>query len=162
METQPDAKRGKFIYNRIPKRVSRKDFNRDIASYLQTPQKGPTPTLSRYKIFNYILHGLHTGIQWSELKTRKNELHGTNVYKWHTRWSKDGSYHALFDASAIHLRDTHQLDTSLLHGDGSTLVAQKGAKASARRVPSGSTPETLVETAWSAVTSTGTPWALSR
>ena len=133
METQPDAKPGKFIYNSIPKRVSRKDFNRYIAPYLKTPQKGPTPKLSLYKIFNYILHVLHTGIQWSELKTRKHELHWTNVYKWHNRWSKDGSYQALFDASVIHLRDTHQLDTSLLHGDGSNMMVKKGAKASAIR-----------------------------
>jgi transposase len=133
METQPDAQQGKFIYNSIPKRVSRQGFNRYIAPYLKKPQKGPTPKLSLYKIFNYILHVLHTGIQWGELKTRKNELHWTNVYKWHNRWSKDGSYHALFDASVIHLRDTHQLDTSILHGDGSNMVVKKGAKASAIR-----------------------------
>ncbi len=87
-----------------------------------------------YKIFNYILYVLHTGIQWPQLKTKKNELHWTNVYKWHNRWSKDGSYQALFEASIIHLKDTQQLDVSLIHGDGSNLVVKKGARAWATRV----------------------------
>ena len=44
----------------------------------------------------------------------RNELHYTNVYKWHNRWSKDGSYQALFEASILHLHHTDQLDTSVL------------------------------------------------
>jgi len=158
METQPDAQRGKFIYNSIPKRVSRKDFNRYIAPYLKTPQKGPTPKLSLDKIFNYILRVLHTGIQWSELKTRKHELPWTNVYKWHNRWSKDGSYHALFDASVIHRRDTHQLDTSLLQGDGSNMVVKKGAKASAIR----GTSTRRGQKSWPLLTITASSWVRSR
>jgi transposase len=118
-----------FIYNSIPKEVFRQDFNRDIAPYLKRPKKGPKPKLSLYKIFNYILYVLHTGIQWSQLKTHRNELHWSNVYKWHHRWSKEGSYQALFEASVIHLHDTDQLDTSVLHGDGSNTVVKRGARA---------------------------------
>ena len=81
--------------------------------------------LSFYKIFNYILYVLHTGIQWNQLRPRRNELHGSNVYKWHSRWSKDGSYEKLFEASVMHLLDTEQLDTSRLHGDGSNTVVKK-------------------------------------
>jgi hypothetical protein len=77
---------------------------------------------------------LHTGIQWDQLKTKRNELHYTNVYKWHNRWSKDGSYQVLFEASVMHLKATAQLDTSVLHGDGSNTVVKKGAKASATPV----------------------------
>lgn len=131
MDTKPEANRDRFVYNSIPKKVSRKDFNRYIAPYLKKPKKGPKPKLSLYKIFNYILYVLHTGIQWSQLSTRRNELHWTNVYKWHHRWSKDGSYQALFAASVIHLKDTNQLDVSILHGDGSNLVVKKGGQASA-------------------------------
>jgi hypothetical protein len=87
--------------------------------------------LSLYKIFHYILYVLHTGIQWDQLKTKRNELHYTNVYKWHNRWSKNGSYQALFDASIIHLHQNEPLDTSVLHGDGSNTVVKKGAQASA-------------------------------
>jgi transposase len=85
--------------------------------------------VSLYKIFNYILYVLHTGIQWEQLKTNRKELHYTNVYKWHNRWSKAGSYQALFEASVMHLHHTDQLDTSVLHGDGSNTVVKKGAKA---------------------------------
>ena len=133
MSTQPATTERSFIYNRIPTKVSRQDFNRYIAPYLQRPKKGPQPKLSLYKIFNYILSVLHTGLQWHQLKTTRNELHYTNVYKWHNRWSKDGSYHALFEASVMHLKDTEQLDTSVLHGDGSNTVVKKGAMPSATR-----------------------------
>lgn len=117
-------------FKSLPKKVSRRDFNRYVASVLNKPIKGPKPKLSLYKIFNYIVYVLHTGIQWDQLKTRKNELHWSNVYKWHNRWSKDGSYQRLFEASVIHLKDTGQLDTSILHGDGSNTVVKKGDQES--------------------------------
>jgi transposase len=117
-------------FKSLPKKVSRRDFNRYVASVLNKPIKGPKPKLSLYKIFNYIVYVLHTGIQWDQLKARKNELHWPNVYKWHNRWSKDGSYQRLFEASVIHLKDTGQLDTSILHGDGSNTVVKKGDQES--------------------------------
>lgn len=113
-------------YNCIPKKVTVKNFNQYIKPHLKKCFKGPKPKLSFYKIFNYILYVLHTGIQWEQLKTRRNELHWTNIYKWHNRWSKDGSYQKLFEASIIHLKDTDQLDISILHGDGSNTVVKKG------------------------------------
>ena len=129
METKTNEK--KLIYNGIPKQVSRKDFNKYINPHLRKRKKGPKPKLSFYKIFNYILYVLHTGIQWNQLRTRRNEIHWTNIYKWHNRWSKDGSYEELFSASVIHLKDTNQLDTTIIHGDGSNTVVKKGALASA-------------------------------
>ena len=117
-------------YNGIPKQVSRKDFNHYILPHLKKRVKGPKPKLSFYKIFNYILYVLHTGIQWDRLRTRRNELHWSNVYKWQNRWSKDGSYENLFQASIIHLLDTDELDTTRLHGDGSNTVVKKGVTVS--------------------------------
>lgn len=131
MDTQTATINSSLIYNHIPTKVSRKNFNRYVSPHLNRPKKGPKPKLSLYKIFNYILYVLHTGIQWEQLKTNRNELHYTNVYKWHNRWSKDGSYQTLFEASVMHLHHTDQLDTSVLHGDGSNTVVKKGAKASA-------------------------------
>ena len=122
-----------LVYTAIPKQVSRKDFNRYIAPTLKRPTKGPKPKLSLYKIFNYILYVLHTGIQWQQLKPNRKELHWSNVYKWHNRWAKDGSYQALFEASVIHLQATDQLDVSILHGDGSNTVVKKGGLTSAIR-----------------------------
>ena len=113
-------------FNRLPKQVSLKDFNRHIKPFLSKRKKGPKPKLSSYKIFNYILYVLHTGMQWNQLRPRRNEIHWSNVYKWHNRWSKDGSYEKLFEASVEHLLESDQLDTSCLHGDGSNTVAKKG------------------------------------
>lgn len=125
---------GTLIYNHIPKQVSRNDFNRHITPYLKKRKDGPKPKLSQYKVFNYILYVLHTGIQWNQLKTRRNELHWTNIYKWHNRWSRDGSYRDLFESSVMHLVETGALDLSALHGDGSNAVVKKGARASGIRV----------------------------
>ena len=61
----------------------------------------------------------------------RNELHYTNVYKWHHRWSKDGSYQALFEASIVHLQSKGSTRHVNLHGDGSNTVVKKGARASA-------------------------------
>ena len=113
---------------KLPIKVSQKAFNRYIKPYLRVPVKGPKAKISTYKIFNYILYVLHTGIQWNQLKTYKNELHWSNVYKWHNRWSKDGSYQRLFEASVEELNELGKLDLSILHGDGTNTVAKKGAK----------------------------------
>ena len=114
--------------NGIPKQVSRKDFKRYLLPHLKKRVKGPEPKLSFYKIFNYIRYVLPTGIQWNQLRTRRNQPHGANVYKWHHRWSKEGSYENLFQASGLHVLDRDQLDTPRLHGDGSNTVVKKGER----------------------------------
>ena len=96
MDTQLNTAMSSFVYNRIPTKVSRKDFNRYIDPHLKRPKTGPKPKRSLYKIFHDILYVLHPGMQWDQRKTKRNELHDTNVYKWHNRWSKDGSYQTLF------------------------------------------------------------------
>lgn len=121
--------KNKLIYNNLPKKVSRKDFNRYILPHLSKGTRGPQPKISYFKIFNYILMMLTTGMQWKELKTYKNELHWSKVYSRHNRWSKDGTYHKFFEASVINLLETDQLDLSILHGDGSNTVVKKGGKA---------------------------------
>lgn len=111
---------------KLPIKVSQNDFNRFIKPYLSSRHKGPKSKISKYKTFNYILFVLHTGIQWDQLKTYKNEIHWSNIYKWHNRWSKDGSYQNLFDSSVECLSEAGKLDLSILHGDGSNTVAKKG------------------------------------
>lgn len=123
-------KKKKLIYNNLPKKVSRQNFNKHIEPCLSKGKRGPKSKISLYKIFNYILYVLHTGIQWDQLKTYKNELHWSGIYARHSRWSKDGSYEKLFASSVTHLIDTDQLDLSILHGDGSNTVVKKGAKES--------------------------------
>jgi hypothetical protein len=53
MDTQPETTASSFVYNRIPTKVSRKDFNRYIEPHLHRPKKGPKPKLSLYKIFTH-------------------------------------------------------------------------------------------------------------
>lgn len=119
----------KIFFNELPITVGQKNFNQFIKPYLSKAARGPQPKISYYKIFNYILYVLHTGCQWNKLPIRNNEIHWSNVYKWHNRWSKDGSYENLFFNSIKELRDNGRLDLSILHGDGSNTVAKKGANA---------------------------------
>jgi len=117
------------MYNNLPKKVSQKDFHRYIEPHLSKGTRGPQPKISYYKMFNYILYVLHTGVRWKQLKTYKNELHWSKVYTRHNQWSKDGSYQKLFEASVINLSETDQLDVSIVHGDGSNTVVKKGDQA---------------------------------
>ena len=133
-------KKNKKDYNPLVKRVSQKEFNKYILPQLRKPVKGPKPKLSLYKIFNYVLYVLSTGCQWEQLPIYRNEIHWSNVYKWHNRWSKNGSYQNLFESTVDLLNQRGKLDTSILHGDGSNTVAKKGEKKSV-------TPDTSIRRA---------------
>lgn len=115
----------------LPVKVNRRDFNRYVDPYLSRGRRGPPTKISRHKIFNYILYVLHTGMQWDELKPQRREIHWSNVYRWHNKWSKDGSYRNLFETGIKRLWLARKLDLSILHGDGSNTVAKKGAPESA-------------------------------
>ena len=56
----------------------------------------------------------------------KPAIHYTTVSKVFARWSDDGSLEYAFIASVRHLSAHHQLDLSILHGDGTNTVAKKG------------------------------------
>lgn len=111
---------------KLPIRVGLAHFNKYIRPCLSRAKRGPKAVLSSYQIFNYILFVLHTGIQWNRLPVSRNQVHWSQVYKWHLRWSKDGSYRNLFESSVVVLQDEHKLDLSSLHGDGTNTVAKKG------------------------------------
>ncbi len=115
---------------KLPTHVGLADFRRYIDPYLSKGMRGPKPKISRFKMFNYILYVLHTGMQWDQLKTSRNELHWSNVYKRHLQWSKDRSYRNLFETSVRTLLLEHKLDLSILHGDGSNTIAKKGVMVS--------------------------------
>lgn len=117
-------------WNKLPTKISRADFNKYVGHYLSKGKRGPQPKISRCKIFNYILYVLHTGIQWSQLKTNRNEMSWQSIYHHHSRWSKDGSYQNLFESGIQELLLAGKLDLSVLHGDGSNTIAKKGARES--------------------------------
>src|SRR3989338_1266697 len=124
------SQRSSTGYNTLPTKVTRTEFNQFIKPHLSMSDR-ERPNLSYFKIFNYILYVLHTGIQWENLPVK--EVHFTNIYRHHNRWSKDGSYEKIFDESLAFLDAQDDLDLSVLHGDGSNVVAKKGVTASATR-----------------------------
>jgi len=114
-------------YNKLPRKVTQNEFNTFIKPCLSKNKRGKKPKISYYKIFNYVLRVLRTGMQWDELETYHHEISWQNIYHYHNRWSKDGSYRRLFEHSIITLDALGKLDLTILHGDGSNVVAKKGA-----------------------------------
>ena len=115
----------------IPVRLSEREFTEFIFPHLSMPKRGPKCKLGYHRVFNLILWVLYTGMQWKCLPVPKDhdgkaEIHYTTVDKVFARWSDDGSLEDAFIASVKHLVDQHQLDLSVLHGDGTNTVAKKG------------------------------------
>ncbi len=102
------------------------------------PKRGPKCKLGYYGVVNLILWVLYTGMQWKCLPVPKDPqgnpvIHYTTIYKVFATWADDGSLWQAFVASVRHLAAEKQLDTSVLHGDGTNTVAKKGGMASATR-----------------------------
>src|SRR2546425_1402046 len=115
----------------IPVQLSAPEFTAFILPHLSMPKRGPKCKLGYHRVFNLILWVLYTGMQWKCLPVPtdahgKPAIHYTTVYKVFARWSDDGSLEQAFIASVQHLADHHQLDLSVLHGDGTNTVAKKG------------------------------------
>jgi transposase len=84
-----------------------------------------------FKIFNYILRQLYMGCQWKELPIERDdegrpEIHHTRIYNAFRRWEADGCIDAIFVASVLRLEQDDLLDTTVIHGDGTTTAAKKG------------------------------------
>ena len=113
-------------YNTLPVSVTREEFNTFIKPRLSRGTRGVKTKLSLFTIFNHVLYVLHTGIQWENLPVRG--AHWSSVYRQHNRWSKDGSYRKIFEGSLSFLAKKKQFALAALHGDGSNVVAKKGAR----------------------------------
>jgi transposase len=118
----------------IPVQLSEPEFTTFILPHLSMPKRGPKCKLGYYRVFNLILWVLYTGMQWKCLPvptapTGKSAIHYTTVYKVFAKWADDGSLWQAFIASVRHLATEKQLDTSVLHGDGTNTVAKKGGMA---------------------------------
>jgi transposase len=115
----------------IPVQLSASEFAEFILPHLSMPKRGPKCKLGYHCVFNLILSVLYTGMQWKcvpipQDAQGKPAIHYTTVYKVFARWSDDGSLEHAFIASVRHLAQHHQLDLSILHGDGTNTVAKKG------------------------------------
>ena len=122
----------------IPVQLSEPEFIAFILPHLSMPKRGPKCKLGYYRVFNLILRVLYTGMQWKCLPVPtdaqgKPAIHYTTVDKVFAKWADDGSLWQAFVASVRHLAAAQQLDTSVLHGDGTNTVAKKGAMALATR-----------------------------
>jgi len=115
----------------IPVQLSASEFTQFILPHLTLPKCGPKCTLGYHSVFNLILWVLYTGMQWKCMPVPidphgKPTIHYTTIYTVFARWSDDGSLEHAFIASVRHLSNHHQLDLSILHGDGTNTVAKKG------------------------------------
>ena len=122
----------------IPVQLSATEFSAFILPHLSMPKRGPKCKLGYHRAFNLILWVLYTGMQWKCLPVPKDTngtpaIHYTTVYKVFAKWADDGSLWQAFLASVRHLAAEKQLDTSVLHGDGTNTVAKKGAMGLATR-----------------------------
>ena len=99
--------------------------------HLSVGSRGPSPKLTLHAAFNYILNFLHMGCQWKEIPIGKDkeghpEIHYTRIYRAFRHWQASGCFDAIFTGSVGQLHSNNLLDTSVIHGDGTTTAAKKG------------------------------------
>ena len=122
----------KLLENKvIPTELNEATFNQLVLPLIPTNTSGPKPKIPHYKVFNYIMSFLYTGCQWKKIpiekdKDGKPEISYTRIFRKFQRWSSSGVFEKLFDISVIKLKEFDLLDTSILHGDGTTTAAKKG------------------------------------
>lgn len=126
-------------YKEIPTALTEDQFNEFICEHLTSGARGPSTKLPFFKIFNYILKFLHMGCQWKTLPIEKvddgkPEIHYTSVYRQFRRWEKDGCFDLIFSNSVQALHDNGKLNTTVIHGDGTSAAAKKGATTLAEMV----------------------------
>src|SRR5574341_679657 len=118
----------------IPVQLSAPECEACIFPHLSMPTRGPKCTLGYHRVFNLILWVLYTGMQWQGLPVSTDAkgppaIHDTTVYKVFAKWAHDGALWQAFLASVRPLAAEKHLDLSVLHGDGTNTVAQKGGMA---------------------------------
>ncbi len=119
-------------YQSIPTHLTEVEFDQFIFEHLTDGSRGPSTKLSYFRLFNYILKLMHTGCQWEEIPIEKDasgqpEIHHTRIFRTFQRWHKDGCFEKIFVGSVHQLFANKLLDTDVVHGDGSTTAAKKGA-----------------------------------
>jgi transposase len=115
----------------IPTQLELAEFEQFVLPHLSIGSRGPAPKLSLYKIFNYVLKILYLGCQWKELPIDKDgeghpETHYTRIYRIWRRWVDNSCMDAIFAGSVSRLHQDDLLDTTVIHGDGTTTSAKKG------------------------------------
>lgn len=118
--------------HRIPEILSEFHFKEFILPHLPPDTSGPRYKISKYKMFCYVMHLLYTGCQWKMIpiekdnKTGKSEIHYSQIFRIYKKWVNSESTIKIFENSVLICHEHGLLETSVLHGDGSTTVAKKG------------------------------------
>jgi transposase len=115
----------------IPTKLSLEQFEQFVLPHLGRGRRGPPPTLTLHRLFNYILLALYMGCQWKMLPITRNaegypEIHYTRIYRTFRRWQADGSIERIFSGTVQQLHQDRLLKLSVIHGDGTTTAAKKG------------------------------------
>ena len=115
----------------IPTSLTAAEFEQFVWPFLTEGRRGPKPKLGLHAMFNYVLLALYIGCQWKELPIAKDqdgqpEIHHSRVYRALRRWEADGCLDLIFANSVFQLHEHGLLDTSVVHGDGTTTAAKKG------------------------------------
>ena len=124
------SKKTKRSRYKIPRKLSKSFFEKYIAPYLSVGSRGPKRNVSNFKIFNYVLRIIHTGLQWEELDIDKNEdgkkeISSSRIFRIFQSWCNDGSLNKIFDGTLGVLSKNNKIDLSVAHGDGSLTPAKK-------------------------------------
>ena len=88
-------------------------------------QTGLSPRLQSHPVGPLYGHAMEVPAS-AQSDDGKAQIHYTTIYKVFAKWADDGSLKQAFIASVRHLAEHHQLDLSILHGDGTNTVAKKG------------------------------------
>jgi transposase len=115
----------------LPTQLELAEFEQFILPHLSPGRRGAAPKLSLHKIFNYVLKHVYLGCQWKELPIGEDgegrlETQYTRIYRIWRRWVDDGCIDAIFVGSVLRLHQDGFLDTTFIHGDGTTTAAKKG------------------------------------
>jgi transposase len=120
---------GNPCWQAIPTKLSEAQFEEFVLPHLSRGRRGPEPTLSLHKIFNYILQILYMGCQLKMPPIERKglpEIHHPRIYRMMRRWQADGSIDRIFAGTEHKPHQDQLLDLSVIHGDGTTTAAKKG------------------------------------
>lgn len=124
----------------LVKEMTEKEFYEFVVPFLPVKYGGTTVKIPLWRIYNYIAKVLRTGMQWSELQDciakdvlGKAEIHYTTVFKRFSLWASSRVFERSHQAILAAAYQANQLDLSVLNGDGTNSIAQKGATLEAIR-----------------------------
>jgi hypothetical protein len=125
--------RTKQTWQWIPTKLTEAQFEQFILPHLSAARRGPVSKLPFHQILNSILQLLYTGCQSKELSIQNDqagpsEIHDTRIYGAFRHWKADGCMDAIFTGSVAKRHQNDLLDTSIIHGDGTTTAEKKWAE----------------------------------